>query len=106
MTDKRRLPDPQELAIFLEVAKQKSFSQAALRLGVTTSSVSQSVTHLEKSLDATLVTGPTVRLSSRGQATGFSGRADRFSRNSKKRCAASNRPRGFIRKCVSGSRNP
>ena len=55
MTDKRRLPDPQELAIFLEVAKQKSFSQAALRLGVTTSSVSQSVTHLEKSLDATLV---------------------------------------------------
>lgn len=55
MTDKRRFPDPQELAIFLEVAKQRSFSQAALRLGVTTSSVSQSVTHLEKSLDATLV---------------------------------------------------
>ena len=55
MTDKRRYPDPQELAIFLEVAKQRSFSQAALRLGVTTSSVSQSVTHLEKSLDATLV---------------------------------------------------
>ena len=55
MTDKRRFPDPQELAIFLEVAKQRSFSQAALRLGVTTSSVSQSVTHLEKSLDAALV---------------------------------------------------
>ena len=55
MTDKRRYPDPQELAIFLKVAKQRSFSQAALRLGVTTSSVSQSVTHLEKSLDATLV---------------------------------------------------
>ena len=36
MTDKRRFPDPQELAIFLEVAKQRSFSQAALRLGVTT----------------------------------------------------------------------
>lgn len=54
MSEKNQYIDPQELSVFLEIAKNKSFSQTAQRLGVTTSAVSQSITHLEHCLGVVL----------------------------------------------------
>jgi DNA-binding transcriptional LysR family regulator len=73
-----------DLAAFAMVAKERSFTKAAAKLGVSQSALSQTVKGLEERLKLRLLTAPRVASRRQTQGSGFCRRSVRGSRRSRR----------------------